>query len=132
MAYRTNADKVKAVLGGDYDGRRDLTFAIRSANIVITRAATLATDCGESIAAATLAEAETWVAAGHYIRSDRIYTSRSTLGASGSFKVEGENPYLTTAKDLDPYIAAVLDNAVADVDWLGKPESERLTYDERN
>lgn len=129
---RTTAEKVKEILGDDYDGRRTLVPFIRSANIIIRRAVALASDNDEAIPAATAADAETWVAAGLYIRSDRILTSKSTLGASGSFKIEGENPYFQTAKDMDANIKAVLEGNVATVDWMGKTEDERLTYEERN
>lgn len=130
---RTTLEKVRAILGPDYDGRRDLTTFIRPANIIVTKAATLATNNGESIPAATLTEAEGWVAAGLYIRSDRILTSKNTLSASGSFFIEGqENPYLKSAGELDDNLLAVLSGAVVGGWWLGKLESEQSTYVERN
>lgn len=130
---RTTQEKVKAILGDDYDGRRDLTAFIRPANILINKAVALAAANEETITSATATEAEGWVAAGLYIRSDRIFTSKNTLSASGSFFIEkNENPYLKTAGEMDDTILAVLSGTVVEAKWLGKLESEQLTYAERN
>jgi len=130
---RTTVSKVQDVLGADYEQGRQLTGFIRAAGLIVNRVATCATEKGFDLSSDELAEIETWTAAYMYTKSDRVYTSRSTSGASGSFKIDG-NPYLEGAKALDPSgcLNAVLNAQRAGGFWLGKPVSDQLSYDERN
>lgn len=132
---RTSEGKVKEILGDDYDSLtpRSLRPFVTGAGLITDRLSVAATAADEAITAAELTEVEGWVAAYLYTKSDRLYTSRSTLGASGSWLLK-ENPYLEGAKALDPtgLLASVLSTQRADGFWIGKDLPERLSYDDRN
>lgn len=81
---RTTADAVKAVLapGLDYDTRRNPSLLpfIEAASAIVDEIAAF-----EVYSNARLELIERWYAAYAYKVSDKDFTSRSTLGASGSF-----------------------------------------------
>lgn len=135
---RTSADYVKKVLGADYDDEAspDLTPYIRGANLIITRLVTKASDRGVTLSTAEQRELETWVAAHLYTKSDPVYTSRSTEGASGSFVRDPKNPepYKSGAILLDPsgVLNAMLSQQRASGAWLGLVEDDELDYDARS
>lgn len=134
MAYRTTEDKVIEVLGPDYQQGRSLTFFIRAANGIITRVVNEGADEGVDVSATVAADMETVCAAWLYTKADRIYTSRSTLSASGSFNLgKNQDPYMDMLNAIDPtgLAEATITNNVATMDWLGKTEDEALTYAER-
>lgn len=140
MAYRTSSDKVQKRLGSDFTPGRDLlSFAIPAANALVTRLNASATADGYTLSSTELSLIETELACHFYCVSDRVYTSKSTLGASGSFagqygkKLEA-TPYGQSASSLDPsgWLQALMNNAVLDCQWMGKPYDEQLSYDERN
>lgn len=88
MAIRTTADKVKDILGDNYDGCKSLIRFIKSANVLTNWLVTCDTAMngtpvnGEE----QLQEIESYLAAHFYEHHDKSYTSKSTGGASGSFK----------------------------------------------
>lgn len=109
MAVRTNSGAVQGVLaaGGDYNGLTPLTPYIETATVVIDRLAAYAAEIETTVTDAELELLERWLAAWAYCMSDKPYSSRSTLGASGSFhgqtgKGLEANLYGQTAKRLDP------------------------------
>ena len=135
MANRTTPGAVQDVLGTDWDQQRPLTAFVAAANRVTTRLVTAAATDGVTIGATDAELIERWVAAYLYTLSDRLYTSRSTRGKSGSFFfAKQENPYLTAAKALDPsgLLGGVLDGQTADVTWVGTTEPDQRTFEDRN
>lgn len=133
---RTTEGKVQDLLGDDYDSAapRQLKRFVTGANLIINGLVDTAAEQGVTISSAELVELETWIAAYLYTLSDRLYTSRSTQGASGSFRQEKENEYLTGAKAIDSsgLLATVMSGASLGGAWLGKTLSEREEYDDRN
>lgn len=141
MPMRTTADAVKDLLGRNYDTSYNppLTRHIAWANKVMDRVVTCATQKGESLDDAELEMLECLLAAHHYQASDEGYTSRSTSGASGSFKGQfGKGLERTTygqdamLMDATGCLTAFDKGNKATFHWLGKPESEQLSYRERN
>lgn len=138
MAIRTTDAKVQEVLGADWDGCRSVRFALTAASSLVDDLVTLCSEQGVSPpSAAKLVLIETWVAAHVFTQTgdDRILTSRSTSGASGSFVVgKNQTPYLDAAQILDPtgLLADVVTNESAGAAWLGKTDPNKLTYEERN
>jgi hypothetical protein len=133
---RTTPVAVQSILGRDYDRKKKpaLEPYIETANSVVTQAYELAVSEGISIAAGTLELMERWMSAFYYTVSDATYTSRSNLGASGSFNKDPEG-YKKVAIDLDPSgsLAEVLGQAgTVDAYWLGRPPSEQTDYVDRN
>jgi hypothetical protein len=135
---RTTADKVVSVLGRDYDGESapDLTRYVTAANLVTTRLAAKAVAGGYTHTSAELVEIESWLAAHFYTKSDPVYSQRSTNRASGSFvrNPKRPEPYLDGAVMLDGsgMLSGMLAGKRVGIDWLGKTDTERLTYEERN
>lgn len=133
MANDTNKDRVREILGRNYDGCSELKQFVQTANAVVDQAVTKASAEGESIAASTQTLMKTWMAAYYYTKMDPTYKSKSTLGASGSFNSSPDD-YLKGATDLDPsgWLEAIVKKSVAGAVWVGKTESEQLTWEERN
>ena len=134
---RTSPGSVKEVLGKDYDSvsGRTLVPYIDTANLVVDRVATCATNKGYPLTSAELEMIERWLSAHYYTKSDPVYQSKSTAGASASF-VRGKNepePYKDAAISLDSSgcLAAILNRQTASAVWLGKPPSEQIPYEER-
>lgn len=122
MSIRSKAVDVKALLGFNYDHRRnpDLTPFIQSASLIVDQ---LVTDTpGQSWTAKLLELIERWLSAHVYTTMDPLYTSRSTMGSSGSMTRTGED-YKNMAIMLDPTrkLAGILDINTREVSmtWLG-------------
>lgn len=141
MSIRTTADAVKDVLGRNYDRsyNASLTRHIAWASKVVDRVVECAANKGTSLDSDELEMLECLLAAHHYQASDEGYTSRSTSGASGSFKGQFGKGLERTTYGQD---ALLIDTTgcLGNFDkgqkavfyWGGKPASEQLTYDERN
>lgn len=141
MPDRTTAVAVKELLGRNYDSSYNppLTRHIKWANKVVDRVVTCATQKGETLDTAELEMLECLLAAHHYQASDEGYTSRSTSGASGSFKGQfGKGLERTTygqdamLMDATGCLTAFDKGNKATFLWGGKPEPEQLSYRERN
>ena len=136
MAVRTTPDLVKGVLQGNYDGSADVAPYIRAASVILANVIRCATRKGITIDEDTLTEIETWLAAHSYTVNDPLYKARGTLGASGSFVRANEGDFLRTAKMMDPSgcVESITSGQTkrATAFSLAKPETEQLTYTERN
>lgn len=134
---RTTTTAVKNVLGGNYDtvNAPPLTPFIDAANATASRAAGLADDAGFTLSVAEKELMERYLAAQNYCAQDALYSSRSTLSASGSFIRDTKiGDFAKIACSFDPsgsLMALLLGNTAGGV-WAGKPLSEQLTFDERN
>lgn len=133
---RTTDSAVAEVLGNDYDGCASLRPRIASANLLVSRVATCATAKGQTLSAAELEMLERILAAHFYTKTDPVYASKSTNGASASF-VRGNKepePYKDWAISMDPSgcLNALMNRQTADIFWGGKTEPEQLDYRERN
>lgn len=133
----TTTAAVQGTLGRDYDSRNapDLTTVVSDASLFMTRVEECAAAKGVTLSAGELEAIERYYAAYLYTGSDRLYTSKSTLSASGSFLGEkgGENPYLTRAMQLDPsgcVKALTATNGKAKMTWLGKTVDEQTPYED--
>lgn len=142
---RTNPKLVAERLnsGGNYDGSTSLAHPIAMAYSLVSRVIEKAAGDDITISTEDAKLLETELAAHFHCISDRVYMSRSTLGASGSFGgVLGKGleftPYGQAALAFDPSqgwlkaLTAVDGSGVVGVTWLGKPQSEQLTWEERN
>lgn len=138
---RTNPGDVQSILGKDYDTVNvpTLNIRIRTAGLFVDRIASVAASDGISFPTELASEIEMWIAAHLYAVSDKPYQSRSTLSSSASFQGQTGKGweatlYGQTAKNLDP--TGLLDSMDAGGsvggDWLGKPLSEQIDYDDRN
>lgn len=140
MGIRTTQTDVEGVLGNDYDGSRDLTPFIKSANVMVDRVVTCATAKGITLTTEEKFQIETWLAAHLYACSDRTLDQKNTADSGGKFSG-------TTGMRLEATLygqhAMVLDysgcleaifqkrNRVSGM-WLGRPPSEQTDYDERD
>lgn len=141
MAIRTRESDVQDILGGNYDSAKSpsLKGFIASASVIVDNVTTCATRKGITVDSNTSELIERWLAAHMYMMSDKAYQSRSTRGASGVFQGQTgmrleSTDYGQTAMVLDP--SGCLENInkrqIARADWLGKPPSEQIPYDQRN
>ncbi len=141
MAVRTNATNVLSVLQQDYDAVRapSLTRFMAMASKLVDRMVTCAANKGYTFDSEELEMLECLLTAHFYQMSDPGYTSKSTKSASGSFRGTytrklDATPYGQQAMLLD--VSGCLENfdkrQVAGMAWLGKAESDQLTYEERN
>lgn len=139
---RSTTTEVAGVLGDNYgpnaDGDLpDLTRWLRMATNFVTRVITCAAGKGITLSSEEAADIESAMAAHFYTKMDPTYSSRSTDGGSGSFVRDGKipEPYKDLAQSLDPSgcVASLLSTQKGpQAYWLGKTDSEKLTYDERN
>jgi hypothetical protein len=140
MAY-TSQLSVKEVLLADYDAANcpSLQPFIDAANVIVLRMIPLAAARKVFLSNAELRIIETWLAAHFYAQSDQPYASRSTLNGSGQFQGRTDmylesTKYGQTAMRLDT--SGVLDalnkRKVAGLQWLGKPPSSQIPYDQRS
>lgn len=82
---RTTSVEVEGILGGNYDGSSSLTRYINAAHAITNWIANVC-DTADVNDEDQLTLIETWLAAHYYQAMDPGYTSKSTGGASGSFK----------------------------------------------
>jgi hypothetical protein len=137
VPIRTTPGSVQAILLSDYDGESALDIFIRGANSIVDRLVTCAADEGYTFTTAEKELLEAYVAAYRYSLSDRLYSSRNTSKAGGSFLMpEGnQNPYFRAAIELDPSgcLRELLTPAPkAEGFWLGKAPSEQTDYTDRD
>lgn len=135
---RTTATAVKRLLASNYDtvNNPSLDGPITLANLLITKVNALAVAESSSFTSAELEMMERYVAAQRYCDSDPMYTSRSTLSASGAFRTFdndiGEYAKAACSLDTTGNLMALLKGNTAGASWAGKTDSEQLTWDERN
>jgi hypothetical protein len=138
---RTTTTQVEGILGINMIPGSDLRPWVETAAIFVNNVVACAAKKGITLPAATLEMIERWMAASYYTRMDPLYTSKSTLGGSGSFsrrhpggRAGDEDDYADAAADLDPSgcTSAILRRARASGTWLGKTKAEALTFDQRN
>ena len=141
---RTTASAVTEVLGepeerGDYHGSRSLTTFIDTANVIVNRVATCASERGITLSTTELEMMERWLAAHFYCQSDKPLGAKNDLGGGGTFHGRTDmgldsTLYGQTAKRLD------WSGCLASLDrqqrvggfWLGKPPSEQIDYEDRD
>jgi hypothetical protein len=125
---------VQELLGDNWDGVASVMPYIATANLVVTRVNTCATAAGYTLTAEELEMMERWLACDFYTKMDPVYTSKSTLSASGSFMRGKEEPYRMGALALDPSgcLKSILDSKQVSGFWAGKPASEQIPYNERD
>lgn len=142
---RTTETAVKGVLrlgseGGDYDDANnpDLSPYIDSASLIVDRLVTRASNKGFTLTTNEKEMIERWLAAHSYVMSDQTYASRSTSRASASFHGQtgmglDASKYGQYAKALDPSgcLATLFYGKRAGGFWLGKTDSEKLDYEQR-
>lgn len=140
---RTTETMVKDLLApaGDYDliGCPSLKRFVIAASVVVTRVKACAADKGMTLSTDELREVETWLAAHFFKMSDRQYSSRSTLDASGQFGGQvGMGIEATTygqtalALDYSGCLTAIMKRQFASGYWLGKAPSEQTDYVDRD
>jgi hypothetical protein len=143
MATRTSTDEVQAILGDHYDPSKSLTTFIATATALVDWLVTR--DTGSELGATILERIECFLAAHFYAHADQITQSKSTGGASGSFQGQtamvlestlyGQTAMLLdTTSNLARRSKEVQEGGRRRVQaiWLGKAESSKLGYDERN
>ncbi len=140
---RTTESMVKDLLipAGDYDTVNcpSLKRFVYAANVVVTRVKTCAIAKGLDLSTDELREIETWLAAHFFKMSDRQYSSRSTLDASGQFGGQvgmgiEATTYGQTALTIDysGCLTAINKRQFASATWLGKAPSEQISYEDRD
>lgn len=141
---RTNANAVKNLLragstNSDYDGTTDLGQFIDTANVIVTRVNTCASDKDITLSSTELELIERWLAAHYYVMSDQVRESKRTGDAESKYQGKtGKNleasKYGQTAMDLDPSgcLASLNNRKIASMFWAGKTPTEALDYDERD
>lgn len=136
MALRTSDGLVIDNLKGDYATGSTLDRPIKIAHLIVERMKACATRKGMSFTCEELLEIETQLASHYYTRTDRLYKSRMTDRASGTWLYNAKNPepYLANALELDftGCLNAILNQKRAGLDWLGKDDPEKLDYIDRN
>ncbi len=136
---RTTPGEVEGALGDDYACGRPLTIFIRMASSFVDRVVECATRKGFTHTATELKDLETLVAAHAYQASDPGYASKTTAGASASFLGQAGMKFdatrygqLAQTMDASGCVAALGQRKTATMDWLGKPPSEQIPYDQRD
>lgn len=141
MALRTTSSLVKGILMRDYDNRRtpSLDPFILTANSLVNRLSTRATEIGLSVGSETLELVERWLAAHYYVMSDKTFAENTTSGASAVYQGQtgmslDASFYGQTAQTLDPtgLLGKLSQRAGASVLWLGKPVSQQIPYEQRD
>lgn len=136
---RTTSAAVIELLGDDYNGTTVLTGFISTANVLVTRVAACAAAKGITLTAEELELMERWLSAHFYQQSDKGYSQRATLGASGTFGGKTDmglnsTMYGQSAMTMDPSgcLAAITMRKTAGLLWLGKPPSDQIPYQNRD
>ena len=132
---------VKQVLLSDYDGTSDLTISLRIAASMMQRLVAYGAEFGTTVGDDEYVQLEALLAAWNYACTDKPYTSRSTMGSSGSFSGQtgmglDANLYGQRAKLLDPtgYLTSLSSQGgrpKAGGAWLGTPARSHRSFDER-
>lgn len=139
---RTTSEDVKGILLREYDAKRSpsLDPFILMASKLVDRVVTCAAELSITLDSEEQELMERWLAAHFYQANDPGYTSRSTMGASGSFNqttgmgLQGTR-YGQNAMIMDPSgCLAYMNGEKQTVGgfWLGLPTQDQLDYDERN
>src|SRR5262249_26877290 len=136
----TTTTAVSTLLGVNYDGSTDLQQYIDTADIVVQRMITCASQKGFTHTPQELEMIERWLSAHFYCKMDPLYNSNSTEGASGAYqrKSGGEGfestDYGEAAVRLDDSgcLNAMGKRTTVSAFWLGKPVSEQIPYEDRN
>lgn len=130
---RTNLGLVQGILADNWQPSISLDPFIRGANLTISRVATCAAAEGYTLSSAELTEIETWYAAYLYTKADPLYSSKSTISASGSF-LRDPKDYLLQAYAFDPSgcLQAIVEGQIVGGFWGGLSEPEQTTYADRN
>lgn len=139
---RTSTTEVAGVLGDNYGADSNgnlppLDRWLRMATNFVTRVITCASQKGIAISDEEAEDLEKVIAAHFYTKMDPTYTSRSTNGGSGSFVRDPKNPepYKSLAIEMDisgcvaTLFSAQKGPAMA---WLGKTNSDQLSWSDRN
>lgn len=140
------SDEIKEILrngteGGDYDdiNNPSLTPDIRWSSFIVARLAICSTNKGEPYSSELLDEIQRWLAAHAYAMSDRVYTQRSTLRASGTFggtldKYLEFTPYGQQAKLLDHLgcLEALGKTKAVSAIWMGRRPSAQTDVEDRS
>jgi hypothetical protein len=136
---RTNSAAVQSLLGPNYDCTTDLTPFIQTANGMADRVAACAAAKGKALTPQELQSIEGWLAAHFYAQMDQLYKSKSTGGASASFQGETGKGLESTLygqsalmADYSGCLTVISKRQVARLNWLGKPVSEQIPYDQRD
>ena len=138
---RTTTTLVQARLGDDYgsDLSALLQPSVDAATITTDRIVVLAARKSLSLTSAELEMIERLLGCHYYQMSDPSYTSRSTSGASGSFRGQTTSGFEATLygqmalrMDWTGSLAALDKRQFAGGFHLGKIDSEKLTYEQRN
>lgn len=127
---RTSPDLVKAILGGNYGDGTLLDPYIEAASTIVDDLVYYAQQRGQTLSGTKLELVERWISCWCYCQMDPLYTSRSTLSASGSF---AEQDYKKVAVAMDPtgVLSALLEGRRAGMSWLGKYPSAQTPYEEK-
>lgn len=137
MAIRTTVSDVRSVITTD-PAIDPYSFIVTASHLVDH---VVSQDTDGVLTAAIQKDIETYIAAHLYALRDPQYRSKSTGSASASFqgqsgmRLDGTDWGQTAITlDLTGTLAALTEGGPQKVEmhWLGKPESERLSYDERN
>ena len=136
---RTSAPLVIEQLARNYDGKTTVTPFIRSANVLTTNVATLATNKGVTLDSDTLAQMECLLACHFYQRHDPDFNSKTTGKSAASFRgSSGLRLDGTTygqdamAMDFSGCLSALNKGGRISLVWLGKPPSDQIPYVDRD
>jgi hypothetical protein len=94
---RVTPDDVKAVLGGQWDGKTSLNAFIATATALVDWVVTAKTGQDTTLGDTLATQVECYLAAHFYQHADQALKSKSTGGASGSFM--GRDGMVFTATD---------------------------------
>lgn len=138
---RTTSSAVQLILLKDYDGEDlpSLSPYIEAATAIVDRVESCASEKEIPLSATELELIERWLSAHFYQMSDQAYTSKSTGGASGSFKGQfGAGFEITTygqmalRLDYSGCLSAIDKRQTAGAFWLGKEPSNQTPYYQRD
>jgi len=119
MTRRASVSKVQQVLGSLWDGSTDLEPFMSAAEALTDWLAS--EDGGDQLNATLLTEIEAYLAAHFYQATDLPLQAERVGAATATY--QGRTGYGLSATQHGQRAGAA---------WLGKTESEQLTYDERN
>lgn len=143
MALRTSTEKVKEILGKNYDtsdsGNRPLAQFMQAANLLTTRVAAAASAKGLPLSATELESIESWLTAHYYNCSDPAFKSRAVMGVSATYQGQTgigleSSLYGQAALEIDysGSLRNINKQQRAGMNWLGKAPSEQIDYTDRD